>query len=296
MTFSITRLYRNQLGRDYQSHAGISGQLSGSEFGIPKNSGGPNGMRKTFFRWMIWMVILFPKIVKLRLVWSFFRSFWFWFWMILDEFNLMIEKLKRRKLLGISIASEPSYILPKHWETVPKSWRSTIHTSPGRFARRTPLWIWTLDLEKPWLLWWAPWWWNSSHISSWNFCCWQPVGICNVIKTFEIITGIIKWEPFGVGQAWWSFWRGPFALVPSLGWQYNDPCLNQGIDYFLLRQRDKKILLCVKDSGNAFSKSTGSNDYHSGVNKHGWMGTSTHFDRYLVFTSFLRWGFSMAHC
>ena len=34
--------------------------------------------------------------------------------MILDEFNLMIEKLKRRKLLGISIASEPSYILPKH--------------------------------------------------------------------------------------------------------------------------------------------------------------------------------------
>ena len=52
-----------------------------------------------------------------------------------------------------------------------------------------------------------------------------------------------------------------FALVPCLGWQYNDPCLNQGIDYFLLRQRDKKILLCVKDSGNAFPWKTGSNDY-----------------------------------
>lgn len=181
MTFSITRLYRNQLGRDYQSHAGISGQLSGSEFGIPKNSGGPNGMRKTFFRWMIWMVIFFPDFfVELRLVWSFFRSFRFWFWMILDEFNLMIEKLKRRKLLGISIASEPSYILPKHpfGETAAKNRAEivasfTIHTWPGRFARRTPLWIWTLDLEKPWLLWWAPWWWcHSSHISSWNFCCW----------------------------------------------------------------------------------------------------------------------------
>lgn len=116
---------------------------------------------KIFFRWDdLDGDFFFPKIVKLRLVWSFFRSFRFWFWMILDEFNLMIEKLKRRKLLGINIAS--GTIL--HFAKTPL---------PGRFARRTPLWIWTLDLEKPWLLWWEPWWWNSSKfISSWNFCCW----------------------------------------------------------------------------------------------------------------------------
>lgn len=227
--------------------------------------------------WFGWC-FFFSKIVKLRLVCSFFRSFRFWFWMILDEFNLMIEKLKRRTLLGINIAS--GTIL--HFAKTPLWWNrwdfpcrnrgfTTIHTWPGGFARRTPLWIWTLDLEKPWLLWWAPWWWNSSHIASWNFCCWLPVGIFNVIKRFERITGIIKWDPFGMGQAWWSFWRGPFALVPSLGWQYNDstPVLTK--------------VLITSSSGSGIRKSCFASKtqtpfpfnwlqwLHSGVNKHGWM-------------------------
>ena len=117
MTFSITRLYRNQLGRDYQSHAGISGQLSGSEFGgYPKFRWSKWNAKECFFRWddldddfFSWKLLNF--------VWfdHFSNHFDFdfgWFWM--HEFNLMIEKLKRRKLLGINIASEPSYILPKH--------------------------------------------------------------------------------------------------------------------------------------------------------------------------------------
>ena len=139
---------------------------------------------KDFFSvgWFGWW-IFFPKIVKLRLVWSFFRSFRFWFWMILDEFNLMIETLKRRKL-GINIASGTILTFCQNTPLVQRfRWDFSCRNrgEPGGFARRTPLWIWTLDLEKPWLLWWAPWWWNSWNSSlleisfcwpaSWHFQC-----------------------------------------------------------------------------------------------------------------------------
>ena len=107
-----------------------------------------------------------------------------------------------------------------------------------------------------------------------------PVGIFNVIKTFERITGIIKWDPFGVGQAWWSFWRGPFALVPSLGWQYNDstPVLTKVLITSSFGSGIRKSCFASKTQETLFRNQLAPMI----ILKQTWLdGNIHHFDRYL---------------
>ena len=129
---------------------------------------------------MIWMVNFFPEKL-LNFVWfdHFSDHFDFdfgWFWM--HEFNLMIEKLKRRKLLGINIASgtilhfaktTPLVKTAAKRKVVAKSWRITRQVCKENTIVNMDTGLGkTLVAVMSTLVAWN----SSKFISSWNFGCW----------------------------------------------------------------------------------------------------------------------------
>ena len=253
MTFSIASPYneiflsmplyscRNQVGRDHQSHAGISGQLSGS-VGIRGKKGDQNWMRNNFpldgeiYQKELTSYDHFP-IISDDFGWN-------------DQFNVNLKfethKVLRRKNRLWTILH---FAKSTHFGFAAKSCRGPV-ASPStdhqaglqgehhcEYGHRTWKNLGCCDEHRG----------DEIHLTSHrNFCCWL-VGIFNVIRQHLFLDRDHQIGPIWGGSSLVVVLEG-FPLVPCLGWQYNDPCLNQGIDYFLLRQPDKKILFCVKDS------------------------------------------------